>query len=274
MRRLAPSPMPRFALRLRAPLAALLALGGCGSSLQSSRQPRSARITPYQIEVVQGNVVTKEQVARVKPGMSAPQVRDILGTPLLTDVVPCRPLGLRLHDPAPGRRAAAAPARRAASRATCWSASKATSCRARREFVASIDTSARPRARRRRSSSPRSSCKALPAPPAPRRAPPPEPPPAPRAQLPAARSRRPVTRRWRRTAHAAAQVAVAGASGRMGRMLIEAIARSADDCQLAGALDVAGSPAIGNDAARLPRPRQRRADHRRPARRPGRRRRC
>jgi 4-hydroxy-tetrahydrodipicolinate reductase len=34
----------------------------------------------------------------------------------------------------------------------------------------------------------------------------------------------------------------------MGHMLIEAI-RSSDDCQLAGALDVAASPAIGNDAA-------------------------
>lgn len=44
------------------------------------------------------------------------------------------------------------------------------------------------------------------------------------------------------------QVAVAGASGRMGHMLIEAI-RAADDCHLAGALDIASSPAIGNDAA-------------------------
>jgi outer membrane protein assembly factor BamE len=34
---------------------------------------------------VQGNVVTSEQVARVKPGMTRAQVRDILGTPLLTD---------------------------------------------------------------------------------------------------------------------------------------------------------------------------------------------
>jgi 4-hydroxy-tetrahydrodipicolinate reductase len=45
-------------------------------------------------------------------------------------------------------------------------------------------------------------------------------------------------------------IAVAGASGRMGRMLIEAVAR-ADDCRLAGALDVPGSPALGQDAAAL-----------------------
>jgi 4-hydroxy-tetrahydrodipicolinate reductase len=45
----------------------------------------------------------------------------------------------------------------------------------------------------------------------------------------------------------ALNIAVAGASGRMGRMLIEAIA-AAPDAVLAGALDVAGSPAIGSDA--------------------------
>jgi 4-hydroxy-tetrahydrodipicolinate reductase len=43
-------------------------------------------------------------------------------------------------------------------------------------------------------------------------------------------------------------VAVAGASGRMGQMLIEAI-RASGDCELAGAMDVPSSPAIGNDAA-------------------------
>lgn len=44
------------------------------------------------------------------------------------------------------------------------------------------------------------------------------------------------------------RVAVAGASGRMGRMLVEAI-QAADDCTLAGALDVPSSPALGQDAA-------------------------
>jgi 4-hydroxy-tetrahydrodipicolinate reductase len=44
------------------------------------------------------------------------------------------------------------------------------------------------------------------------------------------------------------QVAVAGASGRMGHMLIEAL-RDSGDCRLAGALDQPSSPSIGNDAA-------------------------
>ena len=43
-------------------------------------------------------------------------------------------------------------------------------------------------------------------------------------------------------------ITVAGASGRMGHMLIEAIMAS-HDCRLAGALDVATSPAQGQDAA-------------------------
>jgi len=42
-------------------------------------------------------------------------------------------------------------------------------------------------------------------------------------------------------------VAIAGASGRMGRMLAQALV-DASDCQLAGALDVADSVHIGNDA--------------------------
>lgn len=43
------------------------------------------------------------------------------------------------------------------------------------------------------------------------------------------------------------RIAIAGCSGRMGRMLIEAV-QAADDCVLAGALDVPGSPALGTDA--------------------------
>ena len=43
-------------------------------------------------------------------------------------------------------------------------------------------------------------------------------------------------------------IAVAGASGRMGHMLIEAITE-AHDCRLAGALDLPTSPAVGQDAS-------------------------
>ena len=59
-------------------------LAGC-QSLRSS-DSFLGFITPYKVEVVQGNVVTREQAELVKPGMSRAQVRDILGSPLLADV--------------------------------------------------------------------------------------------------------------------------------------------------------------------------------------------
>jgi outer membrane protein assembly factor BamE len=60
-----------------------LALAGC-QSLQTSESFLGV-ITPYRVEVVQGNVVTSEQAALVKQGQTRAQVRDALGSPLLTD---------------------------------------------------------------------------------------------------------------------------------------------------------------------------------------------
>ena len=39
----------------------------------------------YQVDIQQGNYITPEQVAQVKPGMSQSQTRELLGTPLMTD---------------------------------------------------------------------------------------------------------------------------------------------------------------------------------------------
>jgi outer membrane protein assembly factor BamE len=71
-------------LRIPVLLLVALALSGC-ASLQSSDSFLGV-ITPYRLEVVQGNVITREQAAAVKPGMTRTQVRDILGSPLLTDM--------------------------------------------------------------------------------------------------------------------------------------------------------------------------------------------
>jgi outer membrane protein assembly factor BamE len=73
----------RCALAAGAALAAL-AIAGCGSFDSASERIATA-ITPYKIEVVQGNFVSREQVAALRPGMSRIQVRDILGTPLVAD---------------------------------------------------------------------------------------------------------------------------------------------------------------------------------------------
>ena len=69
----------------------LLALGGCSQmpkfdALSVSGDKVLGLVTPYRVEIVQGNVVTKEQLAAIKPGMPRAQVKDLLGSPLLTDL--------------------------------------------------------------------------------------------------------------------------------------------------------------------------------------------
>jgi outer membrane protein assembly factor BamE len=72
----------RFYLVLCA-FAGLLPLAGC-EALQRT-DSLFGWFTPYRIDIVQGNAVTKEQAAILKPGLSRLQVRDVLGTPLVTD---------------------------------------------------------------------------------------------------------------------------------------------------------------------------------------------
>ena len=43
-------------------------------------------LDPYLVDVRQGNYVTQDMVAQLKPGMTKDQVRFALGTPLVTDV--------------------------------------------------------------------------------------------------------------------------------------------------------------------------------------------
>jgi outer membrane protein assembly factor BamE len=65
--------------------AALALLAGCGTVDSASRRITDS-ITPYRVEVVQGNFVSKEQVEALQKGMSRDQVRQILGTPLVTSL--------------------------------------------------------------------------------------------------------------------------------------------------------------------------------------------
>ncbi|MFZ4624750.1 MAG: outer membrane protein assembly factor BamE [Rhodoferax sp.] len=62
-----------------------LSLVGC-SSVDSASNRLVSVVTPYKIDIVQGNFVSREQAAALQPGMSRAQVRDILGTPLLTSI--------------------------------------------------------------------------------------------------------------------------------------------------------------------------------------------
>jgi len=56
------------------------------SSFNSASTGIANVITPYRMDIVQGNFVSKEQAAALKPGMSRLQVRDILGTALLSSI--------------------------------------------------------------------------------------------------------------------------------------------------------------------------------------------
>ena len=76
-------PTPTFRCAPACALAAALALTGC-ESLQRT-DSFLGFITPYRIDIVQGNAITQEQAALIKPGLTRLQVRDVLGTPLLAD---------------------------------------------------------------------------------------------------------------------------------------------------------------------------------------------
>ena len=70
----------RFRDRLRTPLVvaacvAVVACSGVGSV-----------VTPYKIDILQGNVVTREQAQALQPGQARDQVKAVLGSPLLTSV--------------------------------------------------------------------------------------------------------------------------------------------------------------------------------------------
>ncbi|HEX9395764.1 MAG TPA: outer membrane protein assembly factor BamE [Burkholderiales bacterium] len=70
-------------LRILSGAAALVLLSlaaGCGWV------PRIPGVTPYKIDIQQGNFISQEMVTQLKPGMSKEQVRSLLGTPLLTDI--------------------------------------------------------------------------------------------------------------------------------------------------------------------------------------------
>jgi len=72
------------AARLALVAAACATAAGCGSFDSASLRIASV-VTPYKVEIVQGNFVSREQVQALKPGMTRAQVRDILGTPLVQD---------------------------------------------------------------------------------------------------------------------------------------------------------------------------------------------
>ena len=74
----------RIPLSVPLSLSAALLLGGC-ESLQRT-DSLFGLITPYRIDIQQGNIVAPETFTKLKTGMTRTEVRTLLGTPLLTDV--------------------------------------------------------------------------------------------------------------------------------------------------------------------------------------------
>lgn len=66
-------------------VAGLATLSGCTLVTRTMSDGITSVITPYRVEVVQGNVVTRDQLASVKPGTSRSRVREMLGSPLIAD---------------------------------------------------------------------------------------------------------------------------------------------------------------------------------------------
>lgn len=79
---------PTASKTLRVPLALLACLGTAWglSACSGFQSVGSDTFKPYVPEVVQGNVVSREQRQYLRPGMTRAQVRDVLGTPLVTNL--------------------------------------------------------------------------------------------------------------------------------------------------------------------------------------------
>ena len=79
------SALKTSALTVGVCLAALTACSSSGSLSSSVINPVNW-ITPYKVDVVQGNFISKEQVEFLKAGMTRAQVKEVLGTPLLSSL--------------------------------------------------------------------------------------------------------------------------------------------------------------------------------------------
>ena len=67
-------------------LASCSSLQGMTSGLSTSAVNPVNWITPYKIDIIQGNFVSREQVEQLRPGMTREQVKALLGTPLLASL--------------------------------------------------------------------------------------------------------------------------------------------------------------------------------------------
>src|SRR5688572_10332236 len=68
------------------PVLPALLLAALLPACKSVDMPKLPGVTPYRMVIQQGNFISQEMVAQLKPGMTKEQVRFVLGTPLVTDI--------------------------------------------------------------------------------------------------------------------------------------------------------------------------------------------
>lgn len=76
--------MPKTTIALAAALFSATLLTGCASSTDSGSKLISFP-GAYKIDIQQGNVITREMVDQLRPGMTRAQVQYVMGTPLIED---------------------------------------------------------------------------------------------------------------------------------------------------------------------------------------------
>ena len=77
---------PHYSIRKILIAVACGVLASCSSGTMSSSINPVNWITPYKVDVIQGNFVSREQVEQLQAGMTRDQVKAVLGTPLLTSL--------------------------------------------------------------------------------------------------------------------------------------------------------------------------------------------
>jgi outer membrane protein assembly factor BamE len=70
----------------RLPAASVFLAAALLPACKSVEVPKVPGVTPYRMVIQQGNFISQEMVAQLKPGMTREQVRYVLGTPLVADI--------------------------------------------------------------------------------------------------------------------------------------------------------------------------------------------
>ena len=71
----------RYSIQTASIVLACAVLASCSSAVNPVNW-----VTPYKVDVIQGNFISSEQVEQLRPGMSRDQVRAVLGTPLMASL--------------------------------------------------------------------------------------------------------------------------------------------------------------------------------------------